>query len=110
MTAEKKDVLIQEESLVEIAEIEEFGKKNQKPPKAKKYQIRIDKEKYIVEVYQMTGRGLLELAKKMPTERYTISQKLHGGQVKEIGLDEITDFTTPGVERFMTLPLDQTEG
>ena len=40
----------------------------------------------------------------------SISQKLHGGQVKTIGLDEVADFTCPGVERFMTLPLDQTEG
>jgi hypothetical protein len=39
-----------------------------------------------------------------------ISQKLRGGQTKRIDLDERVDFTTPGVERFMTLPLDQTEG
>jgi hypothetical protein len=39
-----------------------------------------------------------------------ITQKLRGGEVKKIGLDEEADFTTPGVERFMTLPLDQTEG
>lgn len=110
MNTEKIDVAVQEENLVEIVEIEEFGKKNEKPPKAKKYKIRIDKEKYTVEVSQMTGRELLVLAQKNPPERYTISQKFHGGQPKKIGLDEIADFTTPGVERFMTLPLDQTEG
>lgn len=98
------------EEILDIVEIEEYGKKNQKPPRAKKYIIRIDKVKHTVEVPRMTGRELLTLAGKLPVERYTISQKLHGGQVKTIGLDEYADFTAPGVERFMTLPLDQTEG
>jgi hypothetical protein len=96
--------------LVEEVEIEEYGKKNDRPPKAKRYIIRIDKVKYTVEVPSMTGRQLLELAGKTPPEKYSISQKLHGGQVKTIGLSEPVDFTEPGIERFMTLPLDQTEG
>ena len=58
----------------------------------------------------MTGRELLTLAGKCPPDQWMISQKLCGGKVEEIGLDEKADFTTPGVERFMTLPLDQTEG
>jgi hypothetical protein len=58
----------------------------------------------------MTGRELLVLAGKSPPERWTVSQKLHGGQTRQIGLDDVADFTEPGVERFMTLPLDQTEG
>jgi hypothetical protein len=96
--------------LLEEVEIEEYGKKNHRPPRAKRYVIRIDKTKYTVHVSHMTGRQLLELAGKVPPERYTISQKLHGGHVKPIGLDEEVDFTAHGVERFMTLPLDQKEG
>src|SRR5262245_39545492 len=98
------------EEIHEEVEIEVYGKKNVRPPKAKKYVIRIDKVKYKVEVPSMTGRQLLVLAGKTPPEKYSISQKLHGGQVKTIGLDEKADFTQPGIERFMTLPLDQTEG
>lgn len=98
------------EDILEEVEIEIYGKKNARPPKAKKYVIRIDKVKDTVEVPSMTGRQLLVLAGKTPPEKYSISQKLHGGQVKPIGLDEPVDFTEPGVERFMTLPLDQTEG
>jgi hypothetical protein len=98
------------EDILEEVEIEVYGKKNVSPPKAKKYVIRIDKVKYKVEVPSMTGRQLLLLAGKTPPEKYSISQKLHGGHVKPIGLDESVDFTQPGVERFMTLPLDQTEG
>jgi hypothetical protein len=30
--------------------------------------------------------------------------------MQEIGLDEDVCFTTPGVEKFKTMPLDQTEG
>ena len=37
-------------------------------------------------------------------------QKFRGGAVHPVGLDETVVFTTPGIERFMTLPLDQTEG
>jgi hypothetical protein len=96
--------------LVEIVDVEEFGRSNRKPPRAKRYRIRIDKHHYVVEVSYMTGRELLVLAGRTPPERWTISQKFHGGHTKPIGLDDVVDFTTHGVERFMTLPLDQNEG
>jgi hypothetical protein len=96
--------------LLEEVEIEEYGKKNHRPPRAKRYVIRIDKTKYTVHVSHMTGRQLLELASKVPPERYSISMKLHGGHVKPIGLDEEVHFHVHVIERFMTLPLDQTEG
>lgn len=94
----------------EIVDLEEFAKANRKPPRARRYRIRIDKQHFVVEAQCLTGRELLQLAGKTPPERFMISQKLCGGQAKKIGLDEKADFTTPGVERFMTLPLDQTEG
>jgi Multiubiquitin len=96
--------------LLEEVEIEEYGKKNCKPPRAKRYVIRIDKIKYTVHVHEMTGRQLLELAGKKPPEQYSISMKLHGGHVKPIGLNEEVHFHHHVIERFMTLPLDQTEG
>lgn len=94
----------------DVIDIEEYAKKGEKPPKAKRYQIRIDKQKYTVEVHSMTGRELLTLAGKTPVTSYMISQKLHGGEAREIGLDESADFTAPGVERFMTLKLNHTDG
>ena len=69
-----------------------------------------DREKYTVEVPEMTGRQILELAKKLPPENWLLNQKLKGGHVKAIGLTEVVDFRTPGIERFMTLPKDQNEG
>lgn len=101
------------EAEVDEIEIEEHTKKvggKEKLPKAKRYIIRIDKTKFTVEVTGMTGREILTLAGKTPVEQYKLTQKMHGGSAKTIGLDDKVDFTEPGVERFMTLKLDQTEG
>ncbi len=58
----------------------------------------------------MTGRQLLERASK-PVDRFKIYQQIHGGgQPLPVGLDQPVDFTTPGVERFKTLPVDSTDG
>jgi hypothetical protein len=96
---------------VEIIDIEAFAKENGgKPPAAKRYEFRIDREKYKVEVSSLLGRELLQLAGKTPTERWMLNAKLKGGQVRAIGLDDRVDLTEPGLERFITLPKDQTEG
>jgi hypothetical protein len=94
----------------EIIDLEEYAKAERRPPHARRYRIRIDKQYYVVSVSSMTGRELLNLAGKTPATNYMISQKLRNGEARRIGLDEKADFTMPGVERFMTLPLDQTEG
>lgn len=94
----------------EIIDLEEYAKTGRKPPKAKRYRIRIDKNHYVVEVSAMTGRELLNLAGKTPATNFMISQKFQGGEAKKLGYDEKADFTQSGLERFMTLPLDQTDG
>lgn len=110
MSEEAKNGVKDDELVDEVVDLEEYAKSDRKPPRARRYRIRIDKQHYEVSVLAMTGRELLNLAGKTPATNYMISQKLRGGQAKRIGLDEKVDFTTPGVERFMTLPLDQTEG
>ena len=74
------------------------------------YKVQIDKDFFEAPVSRMTGRELLELADKKPAERYAIYLKVKGGQPDRIDLDEKIDLSQPGVERFVTLPLDQTEG
>jgi len=98
--------------MLEIIDLEDFSKEkpNEKPAKGKKYQIRIDRDKYVVHVETMKGKEILELANKNPFDRYQLNQKFRHGLVKKIGYDEIVDFTEPGIERFMTIPLDQQEG
>jgi hypothetical protein len=94
----------------EIIDVEEHAKNGKDVPKGKRYQIRIDREKYTVDVECMTGREILTLADKIPVEKYQLNMKLRGGEVKKVGYDEKICFTMPGLERFMTLPLDSTEG
>lgn len=78
------------------------------PDKGNKVQI--DKDFFEAPVARMTGRELLELAGKKPAKDFAIYLKVKGGQPERIGLDEKIDLSRPGVERFLTLPLDQTEG
>ena len=71
--------------------------------------FRIDRERHIVNVTYMTGRQLLELAGKCDVMKWKIFQKVCG-EMKEVAPGETVDFTRKGVEKFKTLPLDQTEG
>jgi len=94
----------------EPIDIEAFARKGERPPKAKKYRIRVDKTVLIVDGPTITGRVILELAGRTPPERYRLDQKLRGGETRKIELETVVDLTTPGLERFMSIPLDQTEG
>ncbi|MDE2105183.1 MAG: multiubiquitin domain-containing protein [Patescibacteria group bacterium] len=99
-------------SEVEELEIEEFAKKGgtEPAPKAKRYIIRIDKTKFTVTTPTMTGKAILELAGKVPPSAYKLTLKRHGGAAESIDLEQVVDFRAPGVERFMTMKRDQTEG
>lgn len=95
----------------EIIDLEEFAKSGKVPPaRCRGYRIKIGKQYYTVTRSTMTGRELLNLADKTPPERFRIDQKFRGGQTKRIDLDETVNLAKQGVERFLTLPLDQTEG
>ena len=74
------------------------------------YKIQIDKEFFTTNDPMQTGRTLLQLAGKTPPEQYALYQKLKGSQPIRVALDQPVDLREPGTERFVTLPLDQTEG
>lgn len=75
------------------------------------YRVQIDKQFYDVKQPTITGRELLELAGKNPPEQFALYLKTKaGGQPVRIALDQTVDLREPGTERFVTLPLDQTEG
>lgn len=78
--------------------------------KPRTFKIQIDKTMYDVVEQRPTGRFLLELAGKTPVLQFAIYIKVKGGQPQRIALDEHVDLAEPGVDRFVTLPLDQTEG
>lgn len=96
--------------LIEEVDLEQVAKAGGKPPKAKRYRIRIDDQYYVVNQASMTGAELLKLAGKTPPENYILTQKLRGGVIKTISLSDVVDFTTPGIERFNTLPRQVQEG
>lgn len=74
------------------------------------YRIKIDKNEYEVQKQHITGKEILELAGKLPPEQFELRQKMHDGKTQKIALTAVIDLAEPGIERFMTLPLDQQEG
>jgi hypothetical protein len=86
------------------------GKPETPKPEKKHYEIMIDKAPYKVDVECMTGRQILTLAGKTPVERFQLNVRYRGGKVNKVDYDQSICFSDPGIEKFMTLPLDQTEG
>jgi hypothetical protein len=105
----EKLVVLEEEILEELIDLEEWVKAKKKPRKAKRYRIRIDKEKFVVTVHEMTGTEILAVVGKTP-DKYLLSQKFHGGRVEPIKPDQVVEFHRCEVERFQTLAKDPTEG
>jgi hypothetical protein len=93
----------------DVIDIEEFGNAGKEPPKHRRYRIRVDKQHAIFDNEVVTGREILVAVGKEPS-RFRLDQKLRGGETKKIELTDEVDLTTPGIERFMTLPLDSQEG
>jgi len=78
-----------------------------KPPKP--YKIKIDGAMYEVEAQFITGREILALAKKSPSQ-YDVGYKVHGHDIRIVGLDESVDLATPGLEKFITIQNGHTDG
>jgi hypothetical protein len=108
---EKIEKLVEEvEELVEEVDLELHAKAGKKPPKAKRYRIRVDDRYFVVTQHSMTGREILVLAGKTPPESYILTEKSKGGALHTVELDEVEHFTKHGVERFNTLPRQVQEG
>lgn len=91
-----------------VIDVEDYFAAGKVVPKAKHYRIRLDKQQYVVEADHMTGREILALAGKTP-EKSLLRQKIKGA-VEPISPDQVVSFLTPGIERFMTIPNEVTEG
>ena len=74
------------------------------------FKIRIDKKEFTTTDPDPTGAELLALAGKTPVTRYQIFRRLASGELKQIALGECVCLSPCETERFVTLPLDQTEG
>lgn len=74
------------------------------------FKVQIDKQVYEIQKPDPTGKELLELAGKTPADQYALYQKGKGGQPVRVQIHDKVDLRDPGIEKFVTLPLDQTEG
>ncbi len=110
MSDNSKSIRGNDEGIIDEVDLEQLAKAGGKPTKAKRYRIRIDDQYYIVHQPAMTGAEILKLAGKTPPENFILTEKLRGGVIKTIGLADVVDFTTPGIERFNTLPRQVQEG
>lgn len=89
--------------------IKEQSGEEKNPPKPQTYSLRVDQEKYEVDQECLTGKQILEIAGKLPVNRFQLNVKIKG-KVEKVENDQIICFSNPGLEKFMTIPLDQTEG
>ncbi len=109
-TEEKLEQVVEKLEQAE-AKLEQAEEKAEHAGKPQVFKIQIDKPPLLETTNPTpTGRDLLTLAGKNPPEQYAIYLKVKGGQPVRIALDQTVDLRQPGVERFVTLPLDQTEG
>jgi hypothetical protein len=92
----------------DIIDLEDFAVAGKPVPKGKKYRIRIDKDTKVVDVDHMKGREILALVNKTPA-KFILRQRIKGG-VQPVGPEDTVSFLDPGVERFMTIPNEVTEG
>ncbi|MDQ8199372.1 multiubiquitin domain-containing protein [Pelagicoccus enzymogenes] len=92
----------------EVIDLEKHAKSGKKLPCGKVYRFRVDAEFFETRETELTGREILARAGKGP-DRWLLNQKVRGS-VLTVGPDDVVDLTTPGLERFMTLPIDQIEG
>lgn len=94
-----------------VFDLEEYATRGELPPEhAKRFRIRVDRVIYLVDGPHITGRKILEISGHVPPEQWRLDQRFRGGATKKIELNQVVDLRTCAVERFMTLPLDQTEG
>ncbi|WP_309713552.1 multiubiquitin domain-containing protein [Armatimonas sp.] len=98
-----------EEPILDEVDIEEFAKRGEPLPLAKVYRLRIDDHHYVTDAEKLTGAELLALAGKTPAG-YHLRQRMRGGQVRPVTPEQVVDLREPGVERFMTIPKENTDG
>lgn len=94
---------------VEEVDVEAEAKAGNPVRRARRYRLRIDSEYRVSTSATLTGRQILALVEKTP-EQFVLTQKIRGGGPKPVTADEIVDLRAPGLERFMTLARDATDG
>jgi hypothetical protein len=105
----KKEIMNNNNNKTEI-DVEQYSREGKDVPKGHHYIIMVDQTKYKTEKECMTGKEILLLAGKTPPEKFQLQQRMRDKKVKRIALDQVVCFTEPGIEKFLTMPLDSQEG
>jgi hypothetical protein len=92
-----------EEIIEEIVEIEVYGKSGREPPRARAYRVRVDKEHLEFHEEWVTGREILEKAKRVPPEKYILREIFSNAPPEKIELDQRVHLRRHGVEKFRTM-------
>lgn len=99
----------QDQTDLEIIDLEEYAAQKKVPPKGRKYRVRVNKIGLVFDIANPTREQILEEAGLVPSNSWSLRLKIHGGH-RLINEGEHVDLTEPGVEKFKALPRDQTEG
>ena len=94
---------------IEEIDVEECLKRGEKVPRARRYIIRVDKQRLVSHKRKVTGTEILALVGKTP-ETYKLYQHKRGHQPALVGPNQVVDLGEDGVERFTTMAKDTTEG
>ncbi len=101
---------IVEEIREEIAELEEYAKRGEAPPRCRGYLIRVNGQRHVINEPKPTRETILTTAGFTPTANFTLYIKKRGEKLDLIEPNERVDLREVGVEKFKVLPRDQTEG
>jgi hypothetical protein len=95
--------------VLEEVDVEEFLRTKKPIPLAKRYVIRIDKERKVVHTAVLTGAQILALVGKTP-DKFKLYEHFPGKQPEPVAPDQEVHLHKHQVERFTTMAKDTTEG
>lgn len=101
---------IREEIREEIADLEDYARRGEEPPRCMGYRFKVNGQEFIWNEDHIKGRQVLELAGLTPPHDYTLRLKIAGQKPRKVELNETVNLRAPGIEKFKALPRDQTEG
>lgn len=96
---------------IEIADVEEYGKKCESIPPARSYKIKIDKEYHIVNSKYVTQEQLIALGGHPNVTAYDVYKFMNGNPKPiKIAISETVDLTEKCLVRFVLMPKEQKDG
>lgn len=93
----------------EVLDLEDYSRSGQEAPDRRRYRIRVDNDRFVVERPTITGREILALVGKTP-DLYRLYQHFRGRDSRIVQPDDQVNLRAPGVERFTTMRIENQDG